>query len=178
MTDETWRSAASTDGVFEVSSFGRVRTVERYVNCPLNGRRKVAGKICTPGPMKIGYLRVENNNGGVRKCFYVHRLVAEAFCANPHGLPDVNHLDGNKANNHPSNLEWCTHAQNMRHAREMRLLRQERPVIGYVGGVGEWFPSVNSTRRYGFSPACVSLTANGASPMHKGRQWAFSVMAA
>lgn len=52
----------------------------------------------------------------------LHRLVAEAYIANDFGLPEVNHRDGNKLNNHALNLEWCTRLQNMRHAADNNLL--------------------------------------------------------
>jgi hypothetical protein len=53
----------------------------------------------------------------------VHRLVALAWIPNPHGLPEINHLDGVKANNDASNLEWCTTLENLQHARRMGLYR-------------------------------------------------------
>ncbi|WP_438431076.1 HNH endonuclease [Escherichia coli] len=51
------------------------------------------------------------------KKYYVHRLVASKFVANPYGLPRVNHKDGNTANNKATNLEWVDARQNYYHAK-------------------------------------------------------------
>lgn len=55
-------------------------------------------------------------------CFRVHKLVAETYIPNPYNKPEVNHIDGNKLNNHVSNLEWVTHRENMGHAYTTGLI--------------------------------------------------------
>lgn len=60
----------------------------------------------------------------------VHRLVAEAFIANPTGLPIVNHNDGNKLNNKATNLEWCDNSYNILHARALGLNTYSKPTKG------------------------------------------------
>ena len=67
---------------------------------------------------KHGYTHyyIRDNFINKRKDYKGHRLVAQAFIDNPDNLDIVNHIDGNKANNHVENLEWCTHSQNMIHA--------------------------------------------------------------
>lgn len=68
-----------------------------------------------------GYPRVTLSKEGVTTRYTVHRLVALAFIDNPAVLPMVNHIDGNTANNHVSNLEWCTCRENTVHAFKYNL---------------------------------------------------------
>ncbi len=81
----------------------------------------VRNKLLTPTIQSQGYLQVGlqvglQMRGSTRRCFTVHRLVAEVFIPNPDNKPGVNHLDGNKLNNQADNLEWCTQAENIEHA--------------------------------------------------------------
>lgn len=59
-----------------------------------------------------GYMQIQLWNSGKRKPFSVHRLVAEAFIPNPDNLPQVNHINEDKSDNHVDNLEWCNNQQN------------------------------------------------------------------
>ena len=61
-----------------------------------------------------GFLSVRPD--GSKASAYVHRFIAMLFVPNPEGKPHVNHIDGDKTNNDPANLEWVTHGENMRHA--------------------------------------------------------------
>lgn len=79
------------------------------------------GKILKPDFNRTGYKRVTLSQFGVPKRVFVHRLVATHFVDNPNNLNIVNHLDGDKTNNHYKNLEWTTHKLNLKHALVMGL---------------------------------------------------------
>ena len=89
---------------------------------PASSRRRGSGWRTLPEaelrPRRIGagYLAISSKDRGVKRTFYLHRLVAEAFLGKPADSNEVNHLDGDKSNNHVSNLEWTTHSQNLQHA--------------------------------------------------------------
>lgn len=68
-----------------------------------------------------GYIRVTLTSNKVKRKHRVHRLVAEQFLPNPNNLPQVNHIDGDKTNNHINNLEWCTQSENIQHAYKTGL---------------------------------------------------------
>ena len=77
---------------------------------------------------KHGYIHyyIRDLSTGKRKDFKGHRLVAEYFIDNPNNYPIVNHIDGNKANNHIENLEWSTYSQNNIHAYKNGLNRSKK----------------------------------------------------
>ena len=68
---------------------------------------------------KKGYLVLSR----FRKSFTGHRLVASKFIPNPKNLPEINHKDGDKTNNHRDNLEWCTAKENKKHAMDNGLFK-------------------------------------------------------
>jgi len=70
-------------------------------------------KVIKPSINKKGYFQVCLQN---KKSYRIHRLVAELFVPNPDNKPQVNHLDGNKLNNHFTNLKWVTNEENQKHA--------------------------------------------------------------
>lgn len=86
-------------------------------------------KSLIPDLNKEGYLRVVLSLEGETYRFSVHRLVATHFIPNPENKPFVNHKDGNKQNNHKSNLEWCDCSYNTVHAYDnmLRLHSEDAP---------------------------------------------------
>lgn len=86
-----------------------------------NGRIGANGNIIkerklVPHINSSGYYRVGMVLNGVRKDYFVHRIVASLFCDNPNGYTVVDHKDGNKLNNHADNLEWVSSGENNRRA--------------------------------------------------------------
>ena len=103
-----WKTIEGTNGEYQVSDTGLVKTTK-------------TGCILRPAVDARGYERVCLFKMNRDRRYKVHRLVAIAFILNPDNLPQVNHKDGNKRNNHVSNLEWITNEDNMHHAKEHGL---------------------------------------------------------
>lgn len=72
------------------------------------------------GYKSVGF-RLFENGESIQTLYKVHRLVAQYFIPNSENKPIVNHIDGNKQNNIVTNLEWCTVAENTRHAYKTGL---------------------------------------------------------
>lgn len=82
-----------------------------------------------------GYLHVGVIINGKMRTKTIHRLVAETFSHQPSDKHEVNHIDGNKHNNHISNLEWVTRSENIKHAYKMGLqTKEQRERIGKLAG--------------------------------------------
>lgn len=125
---ETWASVKGYEGLYKVSTLGRVKSLPRarYKGGMLRER------ILSPRPMgrkgKTPHLYVELYRDGKHEKFAIHRLVAEAFIKNDCNKPFINHIDGNPTNNHVTNLEWCTPKENVNHAWRTGLCEKSRMV--------------------------------------------------
>lgn len=121
---EEWRDVVGYEGLYEVSSRGRVRTVgsirERSGS---RGSLTVHERIRKPHLTPKGYHRVQLSKDGVARNHLVHVLVAQAFigCPDESDADQVNHKDGFKSNNCAENLEYVTQSENMLHAYEHGL---------------------------------------------------------
>lgn len=107
---EIWRAYPEIPGI-EVSTLGNVRTLDKLVSSE-KYTRFFKGRILKPYNDKGGYLQVSVKIDGKFIKKLVHRLVAQTFIPNPDSLPEINHKDGNRANNNASNLEWCNASYN------------------------------------------------------------------
>lgn len=136
---EKWKDINGYVGLYQISSNGRVKSIH-----PRGGNRNGKGKVrtgkehyLTPSLSTTGYFKVCLVKNHKKKDEKVHRLVATAFIPNPENKPNINHKDGNKTNNTVTNLEWCTQAENVKHAwstglRKMTPLTKECLIELYI----------------------------------------------
>ena len=110
---EVWKPAKGYEDSYEISNYGRVKSFGNKSN------HKIA--IILKQSTVLGYKTVTLTKESKGKMFKVHRLVAEAFMPNNENKPHINHKDGDKTNNHISNLEWCTPSENIIHAEKIGL---------------------------------------------------------
>lgn len=119
--DNDWRDIEGYEGVYQVSRFGQVRSLDHYVPSKNGSYRLSKGVLRATDETQDGYLQVglydtENTGYALGKMKMVHVLVAKAFIPNPENKTQVNHKDGNKKNNFVDNLEWNTPKENVEHA--------------------------------------------------------------
>jgi hypothetical protein len=131
---EIWKDVAGYEGLYQVSNFGRVKSLERKVKQGKYGNlRVVAEKVLRVSDNGNGYLQVCLRRNNKREQRYIHRLVAQHFVENKNqGCNVVNHKDHDTKNNKASNLEWVTQKDNVLYSVER--MKKPRTVIRTATG--------------------------------------------
>jgi len=120
---------------YEVSDDSLVRSIDRFDK---RGMWRL-GKVLKQNLTEKGYAQIRFMN----KTRKVHRLVADAFVPNPLEKPQVNHWDGNKANNYYKNLKWATNGENQEHS--YRVLKNAHPCAGNTGALSHNSMAIEAT---------------------------------
>ncbi len=159
---EKWKPVLGAEGFYEVSSFGRVKSLH-------SRGRPTKTDFVTLTKNKKGYCRACLSIKGKTRTRVVQRLVLEAFVGlAPSSLHECNHKDGVKSNNHVNNLEWVLPKANNKHARDMglwhphigekhgraKLKEKDIPIIRSLEGKEA---AILIARRYGISDTAVRL---------------------
>ena len=113
---EQWRPIPGYEGLYSVSSIGRVRSEDR-ITTHGTSYKAVKGRTLCQNRTTNGYLALRLWRNGQFRVARVHQLVAEAFIDKPGEAFMVDHIDRNRSNNTISNLRWVTKAQNMRNTQ-------------------------------------------------------------
>ena len=180
---EVWRDITGFEGCYAVSNMGRVKSLDRELPHKTHGVWHIRERVLKPGEIgnrngKQSYLAVMLHTGGgkMMPC-RIHRLVAEAFIPNPDGKEQVNHIDGNKANNRADNLEWCTSQENVDHAWKHGLCENvgrvnARPVVNE--DTGQVFRSIKEAElACHISPGAIQHCVGRKTKTAAGYRWRY-----
>lgn len=175
---EHWRAVKGFEGYYEVSDLGNVRSVDREVLCKNGTSKFLKGHIMTQSThYKNGYKSVILTVGCKQKRLLIHRIVAQAFLPNPENLPEINHIDENKANNCLSNLEWCNHEYNNRYGtkRERLSKRRNKKVRQLKDGtlIALYESATIAAKAINGTQGGVSSCCRGDFPTYKGFTWEY-----
>lgn len=181
---EQWKPIKDYEDVYEVSDHGRIKSLDRHIISKdgrkifIHGRiiKLISSKITQRHPKPMYHVELWKN--GKRKVFMIHRLVAEAFIPNPENKPQVNHIDGNRLNNHVSNLEWNTNSENMHHAYKTGLTkpRNAKKIQGINIKTGEsviFESAYMAGRKLQCNPDAIRSALKGRSKTSFGFVWKY-----
>lgn len=174
---EIWKDVKNYENLYQVSNYGRVKSLERYVKTCGGAKRIVKEKILKPTVDNTNYYVVSLWKNNICKRTHIHRIVIETFIPNLLNKPQVNHIDGNKLNNNINNLEWCTAKENNIHAYEYGLNPSRRKVNQYDLN-GNFIKTWNSIREannfYKTSHVSECCNNNSKRNITKGFLWKYA----
>lgn len=154
---EVWRAVKNYEGRYEVSNFGRVKS--------LNYHREHREKIMKLTKLSNNYMQVDLCKNGEVEHYSVHVLVAQAFLPNPNNYTVVHHKDGNEQNNCVDNLEWIDEDAH-------RILHGKKQVFQRLNGVlvKVWDSSV-ACEEEGFNFGSVRRCCRKERKTYRGFTW-------
>lgn len=176
--NEIWKDIKGFEGFYQVSNFGRVRSLDRWVEHSYNGGWWQPGRIRKLAPTRGGYLFIPLSLNGIVFPKRVNRLVAEAFLDNYSEDMEIHHKDGNVQNNRVDNLECLNSADH--HGTH----KNYKAAIGTNGTETIILQKIMEAKDYGFSPANISRCCKAAEledghprkkkyATHKGFAWRY-----
>lgn len=188
---EEWKDIKGYEGLYQISNFGRVKSLRRKSQRKNGVIYCINEKILKGGNNGLNYFKVQlRDKNSNKKYAYIHRLVAKHFIPNPQNKPCINHLDCNPSNNRAENLEWCTKKENTdymvklkRNERNEQWLKKlnksldkyRKAVVGINKNTGEkiHFISIGSTKKSGFRPGDVCKCCKGERLTAGGFYWKY-----
>lgn len=119
MENEIWKDITNYKGLYQISNYGRVKSLKRKCKA-MYGERTVPEKILKSFLNNQGYPSIILCNNGKRITKTIHRIVGKHFLINFDETKDINHIDDNKKNNYYKNLESVSEMENVCHYRKTK----------------------------------------------------------
>ena len=177
---EQWKKIEGFNEIYEVSDWGRVRTIEHLANSKSGNKVHLYhSKIKSQRKTPSGYMTVGLYKDKKPIPTRVHALVAKAFITNddPVHKTQINHKDENKENNCAWNLEWCTPKYNCNYGNRNKVLsyKNSKAVAAFDknGEMVYKFKSALEAEFLGYNSTHISSCCNGKRKTHKGLIWKF-----
>lgn len=171
---EIWKDIHDYEGLYQASSLGRIRSVDRYVTQKGRGKAFTGlrkGKIIKQRLQNSGYFVVWLSKQGKVRALTVHRIIATTFIDNPENMGDVNHKDGDRKNNCVSNLEWCTRSQNIKHSYEKLNHKINGKPVRCIELGSAYSSAAEASRQMGINASGISNAASGRTKTSGGYKW-------
>ena len=154
---QIWKDIEGYKGHYQISNYGNVRSLKKDAFLMKGGYLK-------------GYKIINLWKNGTGKMFRVHRLVAAAFIPNPENKPCIDHIDGNRTNNHADNLRWVTAKENSNNYnapntyKGKKINKGGKAVLQYdLEGnfIKEWVTTMEIQRQLNYHRSNISNCCNG-----------------
>lgn len=177
MEKEIWKDVLGFEGLYQVSSYGRVKSLNRSVWSKSNkSYSKIKGTILKLDIHDKPYAQIGLSKDGKIKKYLVHRLVALNFIPNSNLKLVVNHKDENKLNNKVENLEWVTQSVNINHGLRNKKVSEKlsKAVVRIDSNENiKIYDSAMVAEIDGFSRYCICFCCKGKTKSHKNYKWMY-----
>ena len=181
MEEEIWKDIPGYEGLYQASSLGKIKSLDRITRRCSNTTRCIKGKIIKQRLNRNRYLKVQLYKEGKGKWYTVHRLIATTFIPNPENKPEIDHINTVRTDNRIKNLRWVTRKENMANeTTKEKAIEIAKTVKYYIGKkvkcitTGEIFDTITEAGiKYNIYPNGVNRCCKGKQKTAKGYKFEY-----